>query len=49
MSRPDIAPHGYEDIFTSYITLKDGRILTAASCGLKAFKIRVKKGARKQK
>jgi hypothetical protein len=32
----------YEEIFTAYITLKNGKRLYASSCGIKAFRIRVK-------
>lgn len=33
----------YEYIYVAYITLRDGRRITAASKGLKAFRIRVKR------
>jgi hypothetical protein len=33
----------YEWIFVKWITLRDGRRITAASKGLKAFRIRVKR------
>ncbi len=33
----------YEEVFTAYITLKNGKRLYASSYGLKAFCIRVKR------
>lgn len=32
----------YKEIFTKYITLRNGRRLYARECGLKAFRIMVK-------
>lgn len=39
-------PDDSEELFTAYITLKDGRRIYAASKGLKAFRIRVKRPKR---
>jgi hypothetical protein len=38
-----------EYIFTKKITLRNGRVLLAPMFGLKAFRIRVKRGRRKPK
>jgi len=39
---------GYEYIFVAYITLRNGKRLYAWQKGLKAFRIRVKKGGRQK-
>ena len=35
-------PEGYQVIFVAWITLRNGRRLYAASCGLRAFRLVVK-------
>lgn len=43
MSKPrKPVPKGYKEVFSAYITLKNGRRLYAAKCGLKAFRFLVK-------
>ncbi len=36
-------PEGYEVVYTAYITLRNGKRLYASSCGLKAFRLLVRK------
>lgn len=36
------APQGYQVIYVTWITLRSGKRLYAASYGLKAFRLRVK-------
>lgn len=36
-------PEGYAVVYTAYITLKNGKRLYAASCGLKAFRLIVRR------
>lgn len=36
-------PDGYDEVFTKFITLKNGRRIYASSYGLKAFRLRVRK------
>lgn len=39
----ETVPEGYEVIYVTYITLKNGKRLFAATYGLKAFRLKVRK------
>lgn len=39
----ETVPEGYTVVYTPYITLKNGKRLYAATYGLKAFRLKVRK------
>lgn len=43
LKKEERIPEGYEVVFTAYITLRNGKRLYASTCGLKAFRLLVRK------
>jgi len=43
LKKEERIPEGYEVIYTAYITLRNGKRLYASTCGLKAFRLLVRK------
>ena len=43
LKKEERIPEGDEVIYTAYITLRNGKRLYASTCGLKAFRLLVRK------
>ena len=43
MKKKDDVPEGYEVVYSAYITLRNGKRLYAKACGLKAWRLTVRK------